>query len=93
MFHGTNFRHGGRPPGSHANRDWPKKKMPREGVIVGLAGLMVSAILIAAGTILLRRVPPDRRRVGILILAVGALALAASAGWLVLGVYIDAVTR
>ena len=54
---------------------------------------MVSAMLIAAGTILQRRVTSDRRRLGIPILSVGALGLAASAGWLVLGAYIDAVTR
>ncbi|HSE82217.1 MAG TPA: hypothetical protein VLA87_11105 [Gaiellaceae bacterium] len=66
--------------------------MPRDGVIVGLAGLTASAVLVVAGVSLHRRAPPGRR-LGVVIVVLGLVGLAASAGWLILGAYIDAVTR
>jgi hypothetical protein len=54
-------------------------EMPREGVIVGL--------------ILIRRASPGRWGPGAATLTLGLVGLAASAGWLILGAYIDAVTR
>jgi hypothetical protein len=66
--------------------------MPRDGVIVGLAGLAASAALVTSGWILMRRLRPGRRGLVTVILSLGLVGIAVSAGWLLLGAYIDAVT-
>jgi hypothetical protein len=66
--------------------------MPRDGAIVGLAGLAVSAALVTGGWILFRRLRPRGRARATVMLSFGLAGLALSAGWLLLGAYIDAVT-
>ncbi|HXV95058.1 MAG TPA: hypothetical protein VD695_00775 [Gaiellaceae bacterium] len=66
--------------------------MPRDGTIVGLVGLLCSAALIVAGTIRrLRFAPGTKTRMPLV--WVGLSALMGFAAWLLLGVYIDTVTR
>lgn len=63
----------------------------RAGTIVGLAGLAGSVFLIVVG-ILGRRRPVGSRRRTTPVFWLGVVGLLLSAGWLILGAYIDAVT-
>jgi hypothetical protein len=66
--------------------------VPRDGYIVGWSGVAVAAALVVAGIVVRRRHPVGRKRANAL-LSFGAIGLVASTGWLMLGAYIDSVTR
>jgi hypothetical protein len=69
------------------------KGVPREGVIVGFAGITASAALLVGGAILYRSPSVGRGWLGLLMVLLGVLGLVASAGWLILGAYIDSHVR
>jgi uncharacterized membrane protein YcjF (UPF0283 family) len=68
------------------------REVPREGVIVGLVGIVVSIAVLGFGLPLYRRRYEVKGWIGLLMLLVGTLGLVAFAGWLILGAYIDSHT-
>jgi hypothetical protein len=64
--------------------------VPRDGVIVGWAGITVSVALLLGGVVLYRSSSRGSR--GLAMLLLGLFGLVASAGWLILDAYIDSHT-
>lgn len=67
--------------------------MPDDWVIAGLVGIVLSILVLVVGQRLYRRRFELKGWLWTLMLLVGILGLIASVGWLLLGAYIDAVTR
>ena len=67
--------------------------MPREGVIVGLVGIVTSLAVLVAGRRLYKQRLSLKGWLGTLTLVLGIMGLVASVGWLILGAYIDAHVR
>ena len=67
--------------------------MPDDWVIAGLVGIVLSILVLVVGLRLYRRRFQLKGWLGTLMLLVGILGLIASGGWVLLGAYVDAVTR
>ena len=63
------------------------------GILSVVLPATVSIGLIVGGAAMHRRGSPDQRRAGLAVLFVGILGLLASAGWLILALYVEAVVR
>jgi len=67
--------------------------VPDDWVIAGLVGIVLSILVLVVGLRLYRRRFQLKGWLGTLMLLVGILGLIASGGWVLLGAYVDAVTR